>query len=435
MKIAVLGAGGLGCAVAIELSEAGYDVALFEARDTLCVGASLVNEGKIHLGLIYAKDNPDLTARIMVDGALDFRRFLNRWIDADEAIRKSTPFVYAVQKGSQLTGEQIGAHFKRCREIFGELAGDGKRDYLGARDPLVFEELSQTEIGDLLDSDAYLTAFQTNEYAVDPRVIRNALVDAVQAQPRVSIHCGHRVTQVAPRRNGKFDITFENGRVDGPFDQVVNATWEGRMEIDAGLGIHPPREWSLRHKFGHRVTVRLNACDLPSVTSVLGAYGDIVNFGEEGFFLSWYPVGMVEMTRNKSLARNWFDWSHEDRMDVFRKSVAHWRVFCPKLDTLDFCESDVDPASGVIFALGDTDIDDDHSLLHLRNELGIQSAGGYHSVNTGKYTLIPQMAMRVADRVLGRATPGLGVLPVGEPKGSQADTEGSRIVAKSDICR
>jgi hypothetical protein len=43
--------------------------------------ASLRNEGKIHLGLIYANDPSRETAFLQLRGALRFRRTLTRWID------------------------------------------------------------------------------------------------------------------------------------------------------------------------------------------------------------------------------------------------------------------------------------------------------------------------------------------------------------------
>jgi hypothetical protein len=57
-------------------------------------------------------------------------------------------------------------------------------------------------------------------------------------------------------------------------------------------------------------------------------------------------------------------------------------------------------AGGAIFALGETDIDDPESRLHERYKVGITSVGNYHSVDTGKYSLAPLLASRVADRIM-----------------------------------
>ncbi len=55
-SVAVLGAGILGSSVALFLARRGALVTLFDARDRPFEGASRWNEGKIHLGYIYAAD-------------------------------------------------------------------------------------------------------------------------------------------------------------------------------------------------------------------------------------------------------------------------------------------------------------------------------------------------------------------------------------------
>ncbi len=58
---------------------------------------------------------------------------------------------------------------------------------------------------------------------------------------------------------------------------------------------------------------------------------------------------------------------------------------------------------GVIFAWGETDIDDPDSGLHERHAIGTRSSEGYHSIDTGKLTMAPLFAQVAADRVLGMA--------------------------------
>src|SRR5438094_60357 len=93
--VAVLGAGLQGTSIALELARRGIEVTLVE-RDPLALNrASLRNEGKIHLGLIYANEPSRATAFLQLHGALAFRSLLARWIDVDRGIctraRWSTP--------------------------------------------------------------------------------------------------------------------------------------------------------------------------------------------------------------------------------------------------------------------------------------------------------------------------------------------------------
>ena len=75
---AVLGGGLQGCCVALALAERGIDVTLFDRNDQLLSRAAVANEGKIHLGYMYANDPSYSTARMMMQGALAFAPFFAR---------------------------------------------------------------------------------------------------------------------------------------------------------------------------------------------------------------------------------------------------------------------------------------------------------------------------------------------------------------------
>lgn len=294
------------------------------------------------------------------------------------------------------------AHFARCCKIFNDVREARGLDYLGSDAPADFVEMAPEDGAKLVSPEQITMLLRTTERGVDPRVIADALSAAARAQTRITLRCGTRVVAVSRRAGPGFDVTLADGVVDGPYDQVINATWEGRMCIDASMGIAPPTSYSLRHKYGHRVQLALAAGDLPSLTTVLGPFGDIVNYGAQGFYLSWYPRGMTFMTASACVDPDWYRIDRAERIQNFRSSLEVWAELCPMLAELDYGDEAVDPTSGLIYALGDTDIDDLDSKLHARDEVGVASYGGYHTVNTGKYTLFPQMALAVAARVLGR---------------------------------
>ena len=56
--------------------------------------------------------------------------------------------------------------------------------------------------------------------------------------------------------------------------------------------------------------------------------------------------------------------------------------------------------AGIIFAWGQTDIDDRASILHERQAIGPHSRGRYHTVDTGKLTMAPLFGKLVADRII-----------------------------------
>ncbi len=70
-----------GCAVALALAECGAKITIFDRNDALLTGVAVANEGKIHLGYMYAGDPSLATAKTMIRGALAFAPFFARHFD------------------------------------------------------------------------------------------------------------------------------------------------------------------------------------------------------------------------------------------------------------------------------------------------------------------------------------------------------------------
>ena len=68
--VVVLGAGLTGATAALALARAGVNVVLIDQDQQPMNRASLRNEGKIHLGFVFANDHTLATARLMIEGAL-----------------------------------------------------------------------------------------------------------------------------------------------------------------------------------------------------------------------------------------------------------------------------------------------------------------------------------------------------------------------------
>lgn len=401
-RIAILGGGGAGCCAALEIANHGQDVDIYELDPVPVTRASRVNEGKIHLGFLYANDPTQRTAAIMARGALAFGDCISRWLDlAPEDLVLSTPFLYAVHRDSLLTPDQLRRHYQKCCTELAELQELHGLRYLGMQEPLTFRELTEDEVGSVLAPRHFATVFWTSERAVDPRVIASRLRAAVLGAQSITFRGECLVVGLKRDARGRFHVELDDGTTEGPYDQVVNALWSGRLPIDRLMGLEPSRRWIHRHKFGSRVRIPLSSRQPPSVTMVLGPFGDIVNFGANGLYLSWYPIGMVDTSSQLEPTRGWTDADAGFRRDIFRRSLAEWTRYCPMLDDLEFDDAAVDPASGVISAWGSTDIDDPHSELHERFSIGVRSVDGYHSIDTGKYTTMPYLALKTAQRVLG----------------------------------
>ncbi|MCX2978912.1 FAD-dependent oxidoreductase [Candidatus Marimicrobium litorale] len=402
--VAILGAGATGCCAALEVAARGHRVTLYERQEQPVREASYANEGKIHLGYIYAKDTSHRTARTMIDGSLVFESYLQRWLDYRAEDSLSTPFYYGIHRGSLQNVDQLLAHYQLCTDYCNERSRALGLNYLG-QGGTYHRRVAERNFPKDINPEYIPHLIETGEYAVDPRVVAEKLRAAIEEHPRIDFRSDHEVLAVEARRQGDFRIELKHaGAVtDEWFKQVVNTTWYRRLPLDRPLGITPPAKWSHRYKFANRITIPLAAADLPSLTCVQGPFGDLVNFGDRGFFLSWYPTGRTGMSTEETPPEWDRDYSDEQRREVFQRSYDAWALRCPALDKLDFGRSDIDPVGGVIYALGTTDVDEQSSKLHDRFEIGIQSQGHYHSVDTGKYTLAPHWGVAIADRVEGLA--------------------------------
>ena len=167
--IAIIGAGLSGCCVALELARRNHDVTLIE-QDVLPMSrASLRNEGKIHLGLIYANDNTLETARLQLRAALRFSSLLERWIgDQLQLIGVSTPFDYLVAQDSLLEPSALASFYAQVENIYqAELASDDSLTYLGLRPERLAYQLAPNQMNDVFSQSMIKGAFRTQERAID----------------------------------------------------------------------------------------------------------------------------------------------------------------------------------------------------------------------------------------------------------------------------
>lgn len=400
-RICIIGAGGLGCCLALELASRGENVTLIEKNAVAVAESSFYNEGKIHLGYIYAKDRSLATARQMIDGALEFMPGLKRWLSIDSASLVSTPFYYGVHTESLMSPGELQGHYDQCEDIYRMRSSATGSDYLDLGVGSNVRRLNEAEFPADLNPEFIRAVFETTEYAVDPRQIATALRAAIESEPRIDLRLNTRAIAIEEIKHG-FEISLEaeNGVYQEQFTDVVNATWFARLALDRPLGISPPGRWSHRYKFGNRILVKAEPA-IPSLTMVQGPFGDVVNFGASGLFLSWYPIGRTDMSLDE-VPPDWANlYSPSERRNVSLRSFAELKKRCPALESQSFSPDDIDSGGCVIYALGEEDVQHESSRLHERVDIGIQSRGRYHSVDTGKYTLVPYWAIRAADRVLG----------------------------------
>jgi glycine/D-amino acid oxidase-like deaminating enzyme len=405
-EVLVLGAGLTGSGVALELARRGVAVTLVDQDERAMNRASLRNEGKIHVGFIYAGDPSLATALLQLDGALRFRTIVARWLgDAAAWQSLSTPFHYLVASDSIVPSEALARHYaaieSHCRTA---LAADEGLDYLGCRPDGLVRELTRDQIAAHFDPDRFIAGFATQERAIDTELLAVAVRRAIDASPRVTFVPGRTVRTVEPTSTG-FRVCGNSAGGQWEMDavQVVNATWERRAALDAQLGIPAPA--GLLHRLKYRAIVRLpdRLRGAPSVSMVLGRYGDIVVRPDGTAYLSWYPTGLRGWTHDLEPPLDWNPACRGDLTSEVAREVA------------DALRAGIDPwfpgigeseplrvDAGAIVAVGHSDVDDRNSGLHDRTRVGVVSHGGWHSVDPGKLTTAPRFALEAADRVAAR---------------------------------
>lgn len=399
LRVAVLGAGIQGTCAALALAARGARVDLVDQAAAPITQASRWNEGKIHLGFVYAKDKSGQTADTMLRGALSFdaalQRLTGRWRPADLL---STPFHYAVHRASQLSVDTISAHFAAIAERYRTLRALTREKYFGLDSDFVWERLPDRETAAHYDPRSTLAAFRTIELSVDPARVAEILRQAVSDQARVAFLGGHRVERVDPGPTGQMRVAIAGQGSLGPYDHVVNALWQDRMRIDANVGLRPHRRWLHRYKLAVHIT-GAEGPRLPSTTIVLGEYGDVVDFGDGRYYLSWYPA--CKLGEWQDLQPPPLELSEATRREVLDRTLGALARIVPASGALNLSQAKVEIEGGYIFAWGKTDISDPMSDLHSRSDIGIRSQGRYHSIDTGKYSMAPYFAEMLADRLCG----------------------------------
>ena len=398
MRVGVIGGGIQGCCIALELVNRGVKVDLIEKRPRLMDAASRHSEGKIHLGFVYANDPSLRTAELMVEAAMKFARYMRRWLGpAFDTIPVSTPFEYLVHRASLVAPDVLEDIYQAISQ---RIASRGNpRAYFGIEDSHRITRASRREVSERYGPEAD-AVFSTREVAVDPDAVADLMTKVVMDTAPISVMLNTEVRSVDSSAR-KLVATRSDAETVmlGPYDHVVNCSWEGRPGIDATVGIHPPAPWSFRMKYFVRAAGATNRDPIPSVTIVLGPFGDVVDYGVGDYYLSWYPTGR----------RGWSsdikppDWPSrappDDGALIKSETFGELSRILPRLEErFDPTLSEV--RGGIIYALGKTDVDDPMSRLHQRSAVGIVSQDGwYHTVDTGKYTTAPLFAMKAADSI------------------------------------
>jgi hypothetical protein len=400
-RVGVIGAGIQGVCAALELARRGHDVDIFDKEADILQRASLWNEGKIHLGFMYAKDSTLRTARMMMQGSLQFAQLLQRWtaFPASE-LRVSLPFKYVVPVESLLGPAAIESHFAQVERLVKESVDTNGHVYLGQKFPKeLFRRLDRADLQSEFCLSETAAAYQTAEVSVDTAQVRTALKRAINASARIRVFAQKKVSAVALADSGKFSIRIqEESQRTSDYDYVVNACWEDRLRIDASIAGLEGRPWLHRYK----LAVHVSGYEGPAIgskTFLVGAFGDVVEFRGGRLYLSWYPCCRIGTWNDLSPPEIRPDLNNTESSELLSSILRGLGHYVPSLRNLDLSQCHVTVAGGYIFSWGSTDVTDPVSELHNRFDIGIRRTGNYFSIDTGKYCMAPLFADHLGEMI------------------------------------
>jgi glycine/D-amino acid oxidase-like deaminating enzyme len=398
-RVAVLGAGIMGGSTALHLARLGVPVTVFDHEDAPFRGASRWNEGKIHLGFLYAADPTLDTARAVLPGGLDFKHQVET-LTAITLGPVTTPEddLYLVHRDSVTAPEAAASYFAAVAELV-RSHPDAHR-YLTDASRSGVEPLSSAELSDLADPSVVVAGFRVPERSVNTNRVADAFVDALDGESLVELRLGRHVTAVAPAGEGAdrwLVHTTDRREGDGPFDAVVNALWEGRPRIDRTVGHRP--DAAEYHRYRVSLFVRTaTAVESPSAVLAVGAFGDVKTYSRRDFYLSWYPTGLL--ARAEAVAPPPVPaLSDGERKRITAEVFAALGEILPCVRGIARAASEVLVQGGWVYSQGGGSLDDPAAAVHRRHRLGITRLGSYFSVDTGKYSVAPTLAERLARAV------------------------------------
>ena len=190
----VLGGGLQGCCTAIALAARKVKVTLFDKNETLLSRAATANEGKIHLGYMYAGDPSLSTAKTMMAGALAFAPFLERYLARPgHSFALSVPAAYIVHRDSQHSAEDVCAYLETVHQLINEAAAGRKQAYFGKNLSAPIRHWSTAEKATEFDPESTLAAVSTPEVAINPIALAHILREYIAAHPLIEVRCGRTV--------------------------------------------------------------------------------------------------------------------------------------------------------------------------------------------------------------------------------------------------
>ncbi len=265
-QVAVIGSGIAGCLVAYELAGSGYQVSIFEERDTAFSGTSM-GALQAHLGGLYSGSSE--TAKECLRSTIELKRTLPFALNAHKAM-----FLVADNSEVSLDGylqfytdlTEYYSSLPRTDQVFGP-----PEEFFTFKDADDCKFIKNIQGG-----------IETQEPGLDVRITRRRLLGKLACQG-VKVITGTEVMGASLGQRG-FKLAFKNNGqgYSAHFDQVINAGgYKSRL---------------LDHEFGDRTEYRLSL----EAKNIVKNRNDTIPlppfYVVRGYFMHVTPLGSSEYT-------------------------------------------------------------------------------------------------------------------------------------------
>ncbi len=210
-NIAVLGAGFFGIMAAIKLAERGFIVTIFDKNKDIMLGASYINQNRIHLGYHYPRSEETAKSSFIYQKA-----FCNLFKDC--VVTNFDHYYCVAKKNSLVNGQQY-------------------KDFCKKLDLPFIEEFPQNIT---CSKEEIETCLKVPEHIYDANKLRELLRTQILNEDTIILTLSTEVTAI--KNGGKgFEITStKDGKIQkSKFDAIVNATYSNinKMALMAGFSV------------------------------------------------------------------------------------------------------------------------------------------------------------------------------------------------------
>lgn len=246
MKIGVIGAGLFGVAAALQLTEDGHLVSLFEASDGIIQNASAVNQARLHNGFHYPRHLPT---------AIDARNSYGPFgLKYSSSVRQIVQYYGVSNRDSKISGDD----FRKFAVSLGV----------------------QAEVVDnhpLLPNENLELLIKTFESTFDIDDLRSNLLKELKAQKDIKIYCNTTITFISEKYNGVALETSLNEVYN--FEKIIVCSYAHNKRFAEMLNFNLPST-----KFQVCEVLLGYAEQLPNegITIMDGPFWSIMPFGKSG---------------------------------------------------------------------------------------------------------------------------------------------------------